>query len=177
MRSVVDNKDELSLVAVCDNSKDSIDRFLKSNDLMNSKLREYTEISDVLGDLREGYYRLRFVIIGTPSGLHVEHACEFAKIGVHCLIENHGAPSRLDLPKLSNIAKQSGSKISVIHQNRYNSTVQWLKEHISTGKLGQIYYMNANVVWNRNQEYYDQDYGTVQQNMTEGYYLTKGYII
>lgn len=164
-KAVNDNKHILNLVAICDNSQSSVNSFLESNgELLEKDIAIYSNILEVIDDIVKKQLALDFVIIGTPSGLHAEHAYQFAKIGVNCLIEKPLCLKYDDAVQLNKLAQNTGSKISVIHQNRCNSTVQWLKKQVDDKKLGRIFYMNANVVWNRNQEYYDQDswHGTVE---------------
>jgi UDP-N-acetyl-2-amino-2-deoxyglucuronate dehydrogenase len=73
------------------------------------------------------------VCICTPNGLHVEQ-------GNLCL----------DYNKALNVSKN----VFCVMQNRYSPPSIWLKEMVSSGKLGDIYTVQVNCYWNRDDRYY-----------------------
>ena len=50
--------------------------------------------------------------------------------------------------------KETGKHIFVVKQNRYSPPSMWLKEMVSSGRLGDILMVQTNCYWNRNQSYY-----------------------
>jgi UDP-N-acetyl-2-amino-2-deoxyglucuronate dehydrogenase len=59
-----------------------------------------------------------------------------------------------DGEKMISAAVQSGKKLFVVKQNRYNPPVIFIKELIDSGKLGEIFSFQINCFWNRPNEYY-----------------------
>jgi len=53
------------------------------------------------------------------------------------------------------VCDEMGVRLFVVKQNRYNSTLQLLKNAVSKGRFGQIYSVAINVFWSRPQQYYD----------------------
>ena len=143
--AVKKNKKYFNLKAFCDenmsklNSHLNILKFNSLNQMLKKKLH------------------LDLISICTPSGLHKLHAIQCLKKGVNVLIEKPMALNKKDAKEIISIGKKYKKKIFVCLQNRYNPTVQLLKKAIETGKLGKIYFVNVNIFWNRDQNYYNQD--------------------
>jgi len=53
-------------------------------------------------------------------------------------------------------AKQTGKKLTVCHQNRFNPPVRKLREALEQGRFGKLVHGVAVIRWNRNEEYYKQ---------------------
>lgn len=98
---------------------------------------------------------LDFVTIATPNGEHAQNALELIQRGFNVVIEKPMALSIKDGIKMVEAAKQNNVKIFIIQQNRYNKTVQLLHKAIREKRFGRIYMVIVNVLWHRDQEYYD----------------------
>ena len=96
------------------------------------------------------------IIVTTPNGLHPEHSIRALESGFHVVTEKPMAIKWEDGKSMVKAAKQNDKKLFVVKQLRYLETLSKLKKAIKSGRFGKIYYCNANVFWNRNQEYYDQ---------------------
>ncbi len=94
------------------------------------------------------------VHVTTPHHQHVPVAIEALKRGIPVLTEKPLANSRAAADELLEVAAQTGTKIGVCFQNRYNVSSQHLKKLIDSGELGEITGAWANVVWMRTEEYY-----------------------
>ena len=60
-----------------------------------------------------------------------------------------------DALKMIKVAKINKVNLFVVKQNRFNPTLQILKRAINENRFGKIFLVLINVLWNRNQKYYD----------------------
>lgn len=98
------------------------------------------------------------VNICTPSGLHAGMAIEAMRAGKHVIVEKPMALSLADANAMIRIAEETGRKLCVVLQNRYNPPMQDLKRVVDSGRLGRLLLGNATVRWYRTQEYYEDDW-------------------
>ncbi len=92
--------------------------------------------------------------IATPNGLHAEHALVSIKYGAHPIIEKPMSLRSLDAENVLHEALQKGRFVFGVMQNRYSPPSKWLKEIISSDKLGNIYMVHVDCFWNRDDRYY-----------------------
>ena len=97
------------------------------------------------------------VNICTPSGLHAHMGIEAAKAGKHVVVEKPMALTLEDADALISTVEAQGVVLAVVHQNRFNPTVQDLRKALEQGRFGKLTHGNATIRWNRGQHYYDQD--------------------
>jgi len=95
------------------------------------------------------------VNICTPSGLHADMAVKAMLAGKHVIVEKPMSLTLEDADKMIAASEQTGQKLCVVLQNRYNPPVQMLKTLLDDGKLGDLYLGNATVRWYRPQKYYE----------------------
>lgn len=98
------------------------------------------------------------VNICTPSGLHAAMAIEAMRAGKHVIVEKPMALSLADANAMIRVAEETGRKLCVVLQNRYNPPMQDLKRVVESGRLGRLLLGNATVRWYRTQEYYEDDW-------------------
>lgn len=101
--------------------------------------------------------RIDVVNVLTPSGLHVEHAIQVARLGKHVVVEK---PMALTLPgadAMMRACDENKVRLFVVKQNRYNKPVRKLREALEAGRFGKLVLGTVRVRWCRRQEYYDQD--------------------
>ena len=144
--AVLDQYKYTDLIAVCD---DKIDR-----------AREQANLYDNLA-VHENYINLLkedidVVSICTPHHLHKPMTLAALKAGKHVVVEKPMTLSAKDAAEMSKAAKDAGLKLFVVKQNRYNVPIRLAEEAIKTNRLGKIYMVQCNVLWNRHQEYYNQ---------------------
>jgi len=92
----------------------------------------------------------------TPSGNHAENILELIHFNRHFVVEK---PLALRLDHIDRILKEcdeKGLKLFVVQQNRFNPSVQKLKEALDKGRFGKLVLGTVRVRWSRNQDYYDQ---------------------
>lgn len=97
---------------------------------------------------------MEVVLVGTPSGLHAEHAAAAARRGLHVLVEK---PLDVNTPRIDALVEQcdrAGVKLGVIFQDRAAPDLVWLKHLVEEGVLGSVFLAAARVKWHRPPEYY-----------------------
>jgi len=144
--AIARHKDNINLVAVCDNDKKVLSE--KSKELA---VPGFESLEALLEN-----QKLDLVVLTTPSGLHSEQAKICARYGVHVMTEKPMATRWKDGLSMVKACDDNGVKLFIVKQNRYNPTLQLLKKAISDGRFGKIHMVNINVFWTRPQEYYDQ---------------------
>ena len=94
------------------------------------------------------------VLVGTPSGLHAEHAQAAARQGLHVLVEKPLDITTARIDALTAECDRAGVKLGVIYQDRAAPDLIWLKQLIAGGGLGRLILASARVPWYRAPEYY-----------------------
>ncbi len=137
-----------TLAAVADVRASRADRFA----------REYH--ADPYTDYRRLLERpdLDVVSICTPSGLHAAMAMEAMQAGKHVIVEKPMALSLADADAMIRVSAETGRKLCVVLQNRYNPPMQDLRRVVDSGRLGRLLLGSATVRWYRTQEYYEDEW-------------------
>src|SRR3989441_897799 len=94
------------------------------------------------------------VLVGTPSGLHAEHARAAARRGLHVLVEKPLDITTERIDALIDECDRARVKLGVIFQDRTAPHLIWLKRLLATGALGSAILVAARVKWHRPPEYY-----------------------
>jgi UDP-N-acetyl-2-amino-2-deoxyglucuronate dehydrogenase len=135
---------DCELVAVCD--------ILPKEKLGLDNLKEdfYSGIEQML----QNHPDLDVVNICTPNGLHCTHALKAIQHNMHVVIEKPMALSKSDCEQIIYAALNQHKTVFCVMQNRYSPPSVWLKEIISNNTLGEIYMVQLNCYWNRDERYY-----------------------
>lgn len=96
------------------------------------------------------------VAIATESGKHAEIALACIDAGCHVIIEKPIALSLSDVDRIIAAAREKKVKVCANHQNRFNKSVQKIREAVDTGRFGRMLYGTAHIRWNRGRAYYEQ---------------------
>lgn len=110
----------------------------------HASLKGYLE-SDIKADV---------LCIATPNSLHTEQALIAIEAGHHVVIEKPMGLSRTQCEAVINKAKQHGKQIFCVMQNRYSPPSIWLKKIVDENILGNIFLVQVNCYWNRDERYY-----------------------
>lgn len=145
--AVVDAEENAEIVAICDIDIEKC----KEQSKLYGGIPYYTDYEEMLQKCD-----CDIVSIATPHGLHAEMAILAAKYKKHILVEKPMALSVKDSSKMINTAKEEGVKLYVVKQNRFNIPIKLTKEALEENKLGKIYMVQCNVMWNRHKEYYSE---------------------
>ena len=94
------------------------------------------------------------VVVGTPSGLHAEHAQAAARQGLHVLVEKPLDITTARIDGLTAECDRAGVKLGVVYQDRAAPDLVWLKQLVAGGGLGRPILVSARVWWYRPPEYY-----------------------
>ncbi len=95
------------------------------------------------------------VTIATPNRLHASLALETLKArDYHIVIEKPMALTKMSCESIIFNSLKVNKQIFVVKQNRYSPTSKWLKQIVDEGLLGDIFIVQTNCYWNRDQRYY-----------------------
>lgn len=147
---VAAQKNGLDIVALCDVLNANIEDKIKKFDLPID-VRKYTEYKDMLEKERP-----ELVAIATESGKHAQIALDCLDYGCNLIIEKPIALSIEDADKIIEKAKRFNLKVCACHQNRFNKSIQKIREAVEKNRFGKMFYGTAHIRWCRDREYYDR---------------------
>ncbi|MDR0349735.1 MAG: Gfo/Idh/MocA family oxidoreductase [Tannerella sp.] len=107
-----------------------------------------------LDQLLESNIPLDAVNICTPNGLHAAMAVKALEAGYHTVIEKPMALTVADAEKIIFAGLKHRRQTFCVMQNRYSPPALWIKEMVASRRLGQIYMVQLNCYWNRDERYY-----------------------
>jgi UDP-N-acetyl-2-amino-2-deoxyglucuronate dehydrogenase len=113
----------------------------------------FTSIDDLLKDGID----VDVISIATPNGFHAEHALKALEAKKHVVVEKPMALKKGDAEKVIFKALNVHRHVFAVMQNRYSPPSVWIKDMVESGRLGQIYMVQLNCYWNRDDRYYKQD--------------------
>lgn len=148
LAAALDN--DLQILAICDvvpqHMQDMIDKFN-----LPDTVRIYTDYNEMLKKEQP-----ELVAIATESGKHANIALDCIERGCHLIIEKPIALSLEDADAIISAARSKGIRVCACHQNRFNKSVQKIREAIEAGRFGRLLYGAAHIRWNRGEDYYNQ---------------------
>jgi len=97
------------------------------------------------------------VVVLTESGNHARHVVELAAYGKHIIVEKPMALTLVDADAMIHACDESGVRLFVVKQNRFNVPVLKAREALEQGRFGKLVLGTVRVRWCRTQQYYDQD--------------------
>lgn len=141
----------LNIVAICDveeqNMHDKKVKFKLSDDL-----HCYTDYLEMLEIEKPD-----LVGIATESGKHAKIALDCMKIGnSNLVIEKPIALSLKDADDIIELSNELRLKVCACHQNRFNKSIQKIREAIEMERFGKMLYGTAHIRWARDREYYSR---------------------
>ena len=137
------------LVAACDIVTEKADALSKKR-----FAKAYYNIDTLLTQEKE----INIVSICTPNGLHAEHSIKSLREGKHVLCEKPMAITVDEAQEMIKAEKQTGKRLFIVKQNRYNPPVVFVKKLLEEMKLGQIVNFQMNCFWNRPLAYYQNSW-------------------
>lgn len=132
------------LVAVCD----TLDKSKLGIETISEKF--YNSIDDLL----KAHPEVEVINVCTPNGSHAEHALKALDHNKHVVVEKPMALSKSDCEKIIYSALHHHKTVFCVMQNRYSPPSVWLKEIIDKKIIGDIYMVQLNCYWNRDDRYY-----------------------
>lgn len=140
----------LEFVALCDVEPLSMQEKAKAFKLPDS-VRMYTDHRELLA-----HEKPELVAIATPSGEHARIALDCIEAGCNLIVEKPIALSLEDADAIIAAAEKKGVVVCACHQNRFNKSVQKIREALEAGRFGHLLHGAAHIRWSRNQDYYQQ---------------------
>lgn len=92
--------------------------------------------------------------ICTPNGLHSEYTLKALDAEKHVVVEKPMALTKVEAEKMVFKSLEVSKHVFCVMQNRYSPPSQWLKEVVNNDILGDIYMVQLNCYWNRDDRYY-----------------------
>ncbi len=143
-------KNGLEIVALCDVIEANIIDKIKKFDLL-SGINIYIDYIEMLEKERP-----ELVAIATESGKHAEIALKCMDYGCNLIIEKPIALSIADADKIIEKANRLNLKVCACHQNRFNKSIQKIREAVEKNRFGRMFHGTAHIRWCRDHEYYDR---------------------
>ncbi len=124
---------EANLVVVCDLDEERL----------NQVHRQYPYVTTTMnfGDVLEA--DIDAVVVTTPVNSHYRLAREALSHGKHVLVEKPITASSRQAYELIEMSEEQGLVLMVGHTYEYHPAVDYLRELIGSGELGDVYYIDA----------------------------------
>ena len=135
---------DCELVAVCD--------VLPKEKLGLENLKE--NFYNSFDELLSAHPEIEVINVCTPNGLHSEHSLKALELNKHVVVEKPMALTKADCEKVIYSALHHHKTVFCVMQNRYSPPSVWLKEMVNTKTIGDIYMVQLNCYWNRDDRYY-----------------------
>jgi UDP-N-acetyl-2-amino-2-deoxyglucuronate dehydrogenase len=94
------------------------------------------------------------VSICTPNGLHGKQSLKALENKKHVVCEKPMALTTAECEKMIFKSLQVSKHVFCVMQNRYSPPSQWIKDVVERKILGDIYIVQLNCYWNRDEQYY-----------------------
>jgi len=93
----------------------------------------------------------------TPNGLHSFHSIFALNAGKHVVCEKPMSLSKKDAEAIIYKSLQVSKHVFLVMQNRYSPPSVWIKNVVDNNLLGDIYLVQINCFWNRDDNYYKKE--------------------
>lgn len=113
------------------------------------------------------------ICVCTPNGLHSEQAKTALASGHHVVCEKPMGLSKDNCESVIYTALQNSKQVFCVMQNRYSPPSVWIKDIIKNKKLGDIFMVQLNCYWNRDDRYYKKDGWKGTQDLDGGTLFTQ----
>ncbi|MBV6403825.1 MAG: Gfo/Idh/MocA family oxidoreductase [Flavobacteriales bacterium] len=94
------------------------------------------------------------VNVCSPNGLHAPHSLLALEHGKHVVCEKPMGLSKAECEAVVHKALQVHRHVFGVMQNRYSPPSQWIKRMVEEKRLGDIFLVQVNCYWNRDERYY-----------------------
>lgn len=143
-------ENELNIVALCDIDESKMADTIKEFNL-SSNIKKYTNYLDMIKN-----EKIDLIAICTESGKHGQIAVDCIAEKINLIIEKPIALSLKEADLIIEKAKENNVKVSACHQNRFNKSVQKIREAVEQKRFGKLMHGTAHIRWNRGEDYYKQ---------------------
>ena len=94
------------------------------------------------------------VNVCTPNGLHAAQSLQALEAGKHVVCEKPMGLSKDNCEKVIFKSLQMSKSVLCVMQNRYSPPSEWIKSVVEDKILGDIFMVQLNCYWNRDDRYY-----------------------
>lgn len=113
----------------------------------------YTDMSELLSKHPE----IDVVCVCSPNGLHASQCIQALEAKKHVVCEKPMGLTKASCEQVIYKALQMSRHVFCVMQNRYSPPSVWLKEMMDQKLLGEIFLVDVNCYWNRDERYYNQN--------------------
>lgn len=146
------HKNDLKIVALCDPVTENRKKLLQQiPEELRHSIAEFDDYQKMLSNIQP-----ELCAITTESGKHARIAMDCINSGANIIIEKPIALSLNDAEEIIQLGRSKGKKICACHQNRFNKSIQKIRNAIESGQFGRLFHGTAHIRWNRELEYYKQ---------------------
>ena len=148
---VAAQNNHLEIVAICDVVEQNMhDKKVKFK--LSDEVKCYTDYMEMIDKEKP-----ELIAIATESGKHAEIALNCLKKGhANLIIEKPIALSLSDADKIIRTASELNLKVCACHQNRFNKSIQKIREAVEMERFGKLLHGTAHIRWARDYEYYSR---------------------
>jgi len=126
-----------------------------------------------IDDFLDANLHVDVVNVCTPNGLHAEQSIKALEKGYHVVCEKPMGLSKVECENVIFKALQMSKQVFCVMQNRYSPPSVWIKDVVSKGILGDIFMVQLNCYWNRDERYYKADGWKGRQELDGGTLFTQ----
>lgn len=119
-------------------------------------LSENTAFFNSLEALLAVNTEVQLAVIATPNGLHSEQINLCLEHGLDVVAEKPMVLESKELLQYQKKAEEKKLHLFPVVQNRYAKISVWLQKLLQEQSLGQIYMLQINCLWNRDERYYQK---------------------
>ena len=142
---MIRRNEEAELVAMCD---------IRAKENCGLESFEGVSFYQSAEEMLSKHPEIDVVNVCSPNGLHADHSLKALEFQKHVVCEKPMAINKADCEKVIYKALQVSRNVFGVMQNRYSPPSAWLKDVISNNRLGEIYMVQLNCFWNRDERYY-----------------------
>jgi UDP-N-acetyl-2-amino-2-deoxyglucuronate dehydrogenase len=139
--------EEAELIALCD---------IKPKEVLG--LEKYKQpFFSSLEEMLEKIPDFDVLNVCTPNGLHTTHSLKGLDAFKHVVCEKPLGLSKADVEQVLYKALNVSRQVFPVMQNRYSPPSVWIKSVVDQKVLGDIYMVQVNCYWNRDDRYYKKN--------------------
>ncbi len=142
--TMIEQHEEAELMAVCD---------VLPKEALGIETLEVPFFGELTA-LLESNLDIDVVCVCTPNGWHAEHSIAVLEASKHVVCEKPMALTKESCEAVIYKALQHSRQVFCVMQNRYSPPAVWLKEVMQQQLLGDIFLVQINCYWNRDDRYY-----------------------
>ena len=160
---MIERNKDAELIAMCDILPKA------SLGIDNYKVPLYASMEELLSKHPE----IDVVNICTPNGLHSDQAILAIEYQKHVVVEKPIGLSKSKCEQVIYKALQNNKQVFAVMQNRYSPPSVWLKEVVENKIIGDIFLVQVNCFWNRDERYYKKGSWKGTQDLDGGTLFTQ----